>query len=71
MSWHVKVTAGNGSTHETDLPDDWMPAGDSPPTALEVGARFLAEMADEHRCWGGTADFAYRPPLTISIEKKP
>lgn len=70
MTWHVKIEAANGSVHETDLPDDWMPAGDQPPTALEVAAKFTAEMAEEHRSWGLDSTFAYRPPLTIRIEEE-
>lgn len=66
VSWHVTITAGNGSTHEADLDDDWMPAGDHPPTPLEVLARFSAEMSELH---GEFFRIGYRAPLTITIEE--
>lgn len=66
MSWHVTITAGNGSTHEADIDDDWIPAGDRPPTALEVLARFSAELNETH---GQFHRFGYRAPLTVTIEE--
>lgn len=62
----MTITAGNGSTHEVDLDDDWMPAGDHPPTPLEVLARFSAEMNETH---GQFHRLGYRAPLTVKIEE--
>ena len=70
MAWKVKTVAGNGSTHEAELPSDWMPSGDEPPTALEVAAKLVGELARDHRALMGSMapKFAYKTPLTITIE---
>lgn len=71
MPWQITIKAGNGSTHQELVTDDFMPPGDQEPTALEVLAKGIAELAEIHRgMLGGMASsFAFKPPLTIILER--